>query len=359
MPVPGYYSLSTSRQSVHIGSGALERLPELLANHKVSRTLVVADQNTAIHCRGRLEAVLGPIELLVLPAGEKHKQLEGCQAIWRHLTAGHYDRKACVINLGGGLIGDLGGFAASCYKRGIGFVQVPTSLLAMVDASVGSKTGINFMGFKNQIGAFQDPWEVLIEPRFLKTLPPRELLSGYAEVLKHTLIADRIRWEALSALPGLPAAWEEVILDSVKLKAAVVEDDPYEQGRRAILNFGHTLGHALESHALAHWTEPLLHGEAVAIGMVCEAFIAHNKGLLNASGLEQITQTLFKVFGKHDLQEEDLEAVLQLCQQDKKNMGASVRLALLNGIGDCLYGQDASRAELLASLHYYQHYPWK
>ena len=346
-------TIATPHYPVHIGGAALQALPGLLAAHQVSRMLVLADSNTAIHCRGRLEAVLGAVEILALPAGEAHKSLDACQAVWHRLTAEHHDRQACLVNLGGGLIGDIGGFAAACYKRGIGFIQVPTSLLAMVDASVGGKTGVNFMGFKNQIGSFQDPWAVLVDPAFLASLPARELRAGYAEVLKHCLIADAPRWQTLSALPGLPTDWEPVIADSIATKAEVVASDPLERGRRAILNFGHTIGHAVESWSLKHDADPLLHGEAVAVGMVCEAYLSQRAGLLTESDLYAITRTLLRVFGHHPQPVERHAALVALCRQDKKNQGDDIRCALLQGIGHCVHGQSVPADQLADSLAYY------
>lgn len=351
--MPATRILTTAHYPVYIGTQALQALPELLAARQVSRTLVIADSNTAILCRGRLEAVLGPLDILALPAGEAHKSLDACMAIWHRLTEDHYDRQACLLNLGGGLIGDVGGFAAACYKRGIGFIQVPTSLLAMVDASVGGKTGVNFMGYKNQVGSFQDPWAVLVDPGFLQTLPPRELRAGYAEVLKHCLIADAARWSELSALPGLPTDWEPVIADSIATKAEVVASDPLERGRRAILNFGHTIGHAVESWSLKHDADPLLHGEAVAIGMVCEAFLSVQAGLLSAAELAHISATINRVFGHFPQDPARWDDLIALCRQDKKNQGDAIRLALLDGIGHCVHGQVLPADQLRASLAYY------
>lgn len=351
--MPATRTISTPHYPVIIGQDALQALPALLAERKVSRTLVVADSNTAIHCRARLEAVLGPVEILGLPAGEQFKSLDACQAIWHRLTEEHYDRQSCLLNLGGGLIGDVGGFAAACYKRGIGFVQLPTSLLAMVDASVGGKTGVNFMGYKNQVGSFQDPWAVLVDPTFLQSLPPRELRAGYAEVLKHCLIADGARWQMLAALPGLPTDWEPVIADSIATKAEVVTSDPLERGRRAILNFGHTIGHAVESWSLKHDADPLLHGEAVAVGMVCEAYLSTRAGLLSETALAEISQTLHRVFGHFPQPEARHAALVALCRQDKKNQGDDIRCALLDGIGRCIHGQNVPAAQLADSLAYY------
>jgi 3-dehydroquinate synthase len=340
--------LSTPHYPVHIGDQALAALPALLAEHQVSRTLVVADSNTAIHCRGRLEAVLGPIELLALPAGEAYKSLDACQAIWHRLTEDRYDRQSCLLNLGGGLIGDVGGFAASCYKRGIGFVQIPTSLLAMVDASVGGKTGV-----KNQVGAFQDPWAVLVDPTFLGSLPLRELRAGYAEVLKHCLIADAPRWDMLAALPGLPDDWEPIISASIATKAGVVASDPLERGRRAILNFGHTVGHAVESWSLKHDADPLLHGEAVAVGMVCEAYLSAQAGLLQGEALAEISQTILRVFGHFPQPSKRWEALIAFTRQDKKNQGSDIRCALLDGLGHCVHGQSVPDHQIADSLAYY------
>ena len=345
-------TIATANYNVHIGHGVLGLLPGWVGEASSRILLVVVDSHTGIHCLPKLEAVLGAVECVAIPAGESQKNLGSCQAIWARLTELQAGRDALVLNLGGGMVGDLGGFAAACYKRGVAFIQIPTSLLAMVDASVGGKTGLNFMGFKNQIGAFQDPMAVLVDPSFLTTLPERELRSGYAEVLKHALIADAARWHALSALPSLPENWEAVIAESIGIKARIVHSDPLEKGPRAALNFGHTVGHALESHSLAHSTQPLLHGEAVAYGMVCEAWLSTESGLLSSADRDQIAATLLRIFGKPDLAPELDGDILHYCLQDKKNHHGQIRCTLLEGIGGFRISQEVHGPQILQSLQF-------
>ncbi|MCD8540568.1 MAG: 3-dehydroquinate synthase, partial [Leadbetterella sp.] len=253
-------------------------LPQYLEGKDYSALVVIADRNTRKDCYPRIKEVLPRHLLITVQDGEEYKNLDTCINIWNKLTEAEFDRHALVINLGGGVIGDMGGFCAATYKRGIDFIQVPTTLLAQVDASVGGKLGIDFQGFKNHIGVFTQPRAVLIDTGFLTTLPERELRSGYAEVIKHCLIRDRKMWDKIrkSELGDIPM--KELVSHSVETKKAIVTEDPTEKGLRKILNFGHTVGHAVETFHLTR--ERLLHGEAIAIGMICEAYIAYSKGML-------------------------------------------------------------------------------
>ena len=208
--------------------------------------------------------------LIEIPSGEEHKNLEKCQLIWNALSSHHFDRNSLLINLGGGVVGDMGGFAASTYKRGIDFIQIPTSLLAMVDASVGGKLGIDFAYLKNQIGVFNNPKAVLINPVFLNSLPNNQLLSGFAEVVKHALIEDKCYWKEITTTPLEKMNWESIILQSIVIKNNIVTQDPLEKGERKKLNFGHTFGHAIESFYLK-LGKPILHGEAISLGMILES----------------------------------------------------------------------------------------
>ncbi|HHG84983.1 MAG TPA: 3-dehydroquinate synthase, partial [Bacteroidetes bacterium] len=271
--------ISTSDYPIHIGTNALEALRDLVAAGSFTQVMVLTDHNTARECLPRLKKVLEFDAHFSISPGEKHKTIASCEAVWEAMTTHGLDRKSLLINLGGGLVGDLGGFSAACFKRGLAFVQVPTSLLAQVDASVGGKTGVNFAHFKNQVGTFVNPLAVFVDSTFLDTLPEREALSGYAEVLKHCLIADGLRWVDLAGLSGLPMSLGPVIASSIQIKADIVALDPREDGPRKGLNFGHTVGHALESWFMDQ-TKSLLHGEAVAMGMICESFISYQLGTL-------------------------------------------------------------------------------
>jgi len=340
--------------SVFIGPEALPALAEMLARPAVSRVFVLADSNTTRLCLPLLEPHLpASYYLIEIPAGEEYKILASCDTVWSQLTGQRADRYAVLVNLGGGVVTDLGGFAAALYKRGIRFTQVPTTLLAQVDASVGGKTGVDFQGYKNQLGVFQMPAAVFIEPRFLQTLDPRQLKSGYAEVLKHWLIADATAFDQHRRLGWLTEDWTLIIRESVALKQAIVAQDPLEAGPRKLLNFGHTVGHALESYLLTQPGREALHGEAIAAGLVCESWLSVQHGLLSAEELDKIETFVFSVFDKLSFVGLETEAIAEFALQDKKNAGNTINCTLLNGIGNGVYDQPVTLTEIADSLRYY------
>ncbi len=269
------------------------------------------------------------------------------------MTEAALDRKALLLNLGGGVIGDMGGFCASLYKRGIRFINMPTTLLSQVDASVGGKLGVDFNGLKNHLGVFNEPETVIIAPEFLETLPKEELRSGYSEIIKHGLIRDAAYFASLKSENWEDQDWEKLINHSVGIKKAVVEADPKEAGLRKILNFGHTIGHAFESFFLGT-SNQLLHGEAIALGMICEGFLSFQKVGFSFEELDCMTQMLLKIYGKVDFSEHELDPILDLCLQDKKNEGSTVMFSLLNSIGDCTYNIPVTRDEILEAITHYQ-----
>lgn len=339
--------------TVAIGSQALAELAEMLQSKAVSQVFVVVDSNTVRHCYPVLEPLLPAHTLIEIPAGEEYKTLASCDTVWSQLTEKSADRYAVVVNLGGGVVTDLGGFCAATYKRGIRFIQVPTTLLAQVDASVGGKTGVDFQGFKNQIGVFQEPAAVFIDPQFLQTLDERQLKSGYAEVVKHWLIADAEAFATQRHEGVLVTDWSPVIRNSVATKQQIVEADPLESGLRKVLNFGHTVGHALESYLLLQPGREILHGEAVAAGMICETWLSVQKGLLSEIELDRIETFLFSVFEKVQFVTLETDAIAQLALQDKKNSGSTINCTLLDGIGKAVYDQPVTLAEIAEALRYY------
>lgn len=330
---------------------------KLLASKKYSQILVLVDENTRKYCLEQIHPFLPDYRVIEIASGEPHKNLMTCQHIWQKMTEARSDRHSLMINLGGGVIGDMGGFCAATYKRGIDFIQVPTTLLAQIDASVGGKLGIDFLGFKNHIGLFRMPKAVLIYPEFLQTLPNREFRSGFAEMVKHGLIADRPQWEYLRRHQNLEAIPKEVLLDlikgSVKIKALVVQDDPTEKGHRKILNFGHTIGHAIES-AYLRQPEPLLHGEAIAIGMICEAYLSQEVCGLAYEAVEEIVQYLKMIY--HDLAIDSplFEEITQAVWQDKKNESGQINASLLKQIGQAVYDQSLSPEQIRQALTFFQ-----
>ncbi len=333
-------------------------LPELATSvfdllREYTGIFVLTDENTRQHCYPLVQDLLPRHTCFTVPAGEAYKTLDTCQKIWLEMTRQQLDRKAVCLNLGGGVIGDMGGFCAATYKRGIDFLQMPTTLLSQVDASVGGKLGIDFHGLKNHLGVFQQPQRVYIFSGFLQTLPAREIRSGFAEVLKHGLIASKSHWQKAVAAtsPGQP--WAETIPESVNIKAEVVRQDPTEKGLRKILNFGHTIGHAIESYFLEKGEERLLHGEAIAIGMICESWVSQQKGLITAADCQQIQNHLLRFFPKQPLPENADGQLLKTIYQDKKNTGKKINCTLLKAVGEAVFDQPVTAEEITKSLRMY------
>jgi len=257
-----------------------------------------------------------------------------------------------LLILGGGVLGDMGGFCAATFKRGIDFMIMPTTLLSQVDASIGGKVGIDFLHFKNHIGVFCEPKATIIDTSFLKTLPERELRSGFAEVVKHCLISDFSMWQTIRRKSLHEQDWEALVQHSISFKKSVTDQDPKEKGLRKILNFGHTIGHALESYFLAEGNR-IFHGEAIAMGMVMEAFIACEKKLISEQELEEISVYLIQIFEKQEMPWGD-SALIQLTKQDKKNKGNEILMALPVGVGKAKWDTVVSKDELEKSFDYYR-----
>jgi 3-dehydroquinate synthase len=326
-------------------------LKDFFSQQQFSKIGVLIDENTQTHCYPLIQSLLPEHTTLQIRSGEEHKTLLTCQQIWQWMTQQHFDRQSLLINLGGGVIGDMGGFCAAAFKRGMAFINIPTTLLAQVDASIGGKLGIDFMGFKNHIGFFRIPDHVFISPDFLTSLPQRELRSGFSEVIKHTLIADREAWNELSRKKVPEIHWLEQVEHSVQLKQRIVSQDPTEKGLRKILNFGHTIGHALESYFLE--SNRLLHGEAIAIGMIAEAYLSHKLLGLPRQELEQISCYIRDVHGKTPLEKNCLPQIAQLCLQDKKNRENNINCVLLSQIGEARYDIPISEEEIIEALEFY------
>jgi 3-dehydroquinate synthase len=338
--------------SVQIGPIA-ETLSQYLSDKNYSKVMILVDQNTKKHCYESVKPLLPAHKVIQIKAGEENKNLETCSYIWEQMTENELDRHSLLVNLGGGVIGDMGGFCAATYKRGIDFIQIPTTLLSQVDASVGGKLGIDFQGFKNHLGVFTLPNAVLIDKEFLKSLPERELRSGFAEIIKHCLIQDATKWKEIRILDLDQQNLGDLIQHSVEIKKQVVTADPTEKGLRKILNFGHTLGHAIETFFLDKGKKRLLHGEAIAAGMIAEAYIGFQKGMVNEDELAQIEEFIYAVYGTVNIDPNDFEAIIKLTQQDKKNKGKLVRASILKGIGDCAYDISLSKTDMKKALAYY------
>ena len=316
---------------------------------------VLVDENTLKHCYPSVQNILPAHQLIVIPSGELNKTLATCQSVWDKLTENNADRKSLLLNLGGGVITDLGGFCAACYKRGIAFINLPTSLLAMVDASVGGKTGVDYLGFKNQIGIFKEPQAVFVHPGFLTSLPRRELLSGFAEVIKHFLIADAQAFKDIqTSKPGLNHIdWSLMVEKNIKIKSAIVEQDPEEKGIRKALNVGQTMGHAIESLLLESPGRFLLHGEAVAAGMLAESFLSFKKELLTRQELTDIEDLILHYYKLPALESTEANTILRLIKQDKKNERNTAQFTLLQHIGNYSINQPVEEGQIIESLNYY------
>ncbi|MFM2305981.1 MAG: 3-dehydroquinate synthase [Bacteroidota bacterium] len=347
--------------NIFTGAHVVSALQKYLRTTNYTALFILADENTYKHCYPVVKDILPAHTVIRIKSGEKNKTLDTCAQIWAKLTAANADRKALLLNLGGGVVGDIGGFAAGCYKRGIRFINMPTTLLAMVDASVGAKTGIDFNGFKNQIGLFNDPEAVFIHTGFLQTLPARELRAGFAEVIKHYLIADKKAFNTLHKAVMANSTynllqhtdWNALVKKNVAIKAAIVAADKYETGPRKGLNFGHTIGHAVESYYLSQ-SKKLLHGEAVAIGIICEAYISCVKGCLQRNDYLPILQLIGKVFtGLPHIEPDNIPAIVKLTGNDKKNAGGQNRFTLLNGTGNFSVDNYVEEETVINSLHYY------
>jgi 3-dehydroquinate synthase len=330
-------SIVSDAYAVHFNATAYAALNEHLTKADYSIIFILVDENTHELCLPQFMAQIAGayhFEIIEIESGEINKTIETCVGVWEALSELGADRKSLVINLGGGVLTDLGGFVASTFKRGIDFVNVPTTLLSMVDASVGGKTGVDLGSLKNQIGVINQPVMVLVVTDFLDTLEERQVTSGFAEMLKHGLIKDEVYWTDLKATASLQDIKQQ-ILPSVMIKNKVVLEDPTEQGLRKILNFGHTLGHAVESYRLEHKEmETLLHGEAIAVGMILEGYLSHKLTGLSLDALEDIKATFLSYYDPVAFSEEDIDQIVELMKYDKKNSHGKIKFVLLKRIGE-------------------------
>lgn len=328
-------------------------LKAFLSVKKYSKLAVLTDENTFSKCYPYLQAQLPDHFNIQVKSGEEEKNLRTCEVIWQAMTDQNMDRHSCLVVVGGGVLGDMGGFCASTYKRGIDFILIPTTLLAQSDASIGGKLGIDFNNFKNHIGVFRLPALTLLYTGFLSTLPESELRSGFAEVIKHTLISDKSMWEMISSKTLHEQDWDTLIRHSVAFKARVTSEDPTEKGLRKILNAGHTIGHALESYLLNSGNR-ILHGEAIAVGLIAEGYISLKQDLIGEKSFHQICNYILQIYGKVDFGLNELDAISKLMLQDKKNKDNRILTVLLNGIGRAGWDYEINLAEVKDSLSFYR-----
>ena len=348
-------SIQAATYPVHFQEKAYQELFKLIVDKDYSKIFILVDENTFECCYPKFIQNLETnktIEVIEIEAGEINKNLETCIGVWNAITELGGDRHSVLITLGGGVITDLGGFVASCFKRGIDFVNIPTTLLSMVDASVGGKTGVDLGVLKNQIGLFSNPEMVLIDEAYLTTVTEREMKSGMAEIIKYGLTYDIKLFNEIKSSKNFN--YSNLIYRSIEIKNEVVLQDPKEKNLRKILNFGHTLGHAIESFYLeSEDKENLTHGEAIAIGMVCESYISSKLLSFPKDKLHSIKETVLSIYSKTDLLKTDFPAILSLLKHDKKNVNGQVNFVLLNDFEDFKLDCKVSEELIVESLEFY------
>jgi len=350
-------SIEANGYQIFFNETGYEKINLFISENNYSSIFILVDEHTNEYCLQKFLPNLAteiPIEIIEIEAGEEIKNITTCVEIWSILSELGADRKSLIINLGGGVITDIGGFIASTFKRGIDFINVPTTLLGMVDASIGGKNGVDLGNLKNQIGVINVPKMLLISTDFLETLSQREMRSGLAEMLKHGLIYDKNYWEQFLDLTKVDFAdFDALIYRSIEIKNEIVKQDPTENGIRKALNFGHTLGHAIESHFLESET-PLLHGEAIAIGMILESYLSKEKELLSNEEFHQIKYIISNIYEPHNFSDEDIISIQNLLIHDKKNEYGKVQFALINGIGKIIINQSVENELIINSFRDYK-----
>ncbi|MDL2305797.1 3-dehydroquinate synthase [Bacteroides sp. OttesenSCG-928-D19] len=345
-------------QQIVISENLEQELKQAVFNNSPDKIFILSDEYTHRLCMPLLKnySFLDAAEEIVIAAGDVHKNIETLQTIWAVLTTRKATRRSLLINLGGGMVTDLGGFAAATFKRGIEYINIPTTLLAMVDASVGGKTGINFNGLKNEIGVFAPAQVVILNTDFLKTLDTANILSGYAEMLKHGLISTDLHWKELLAFNMMDVDYEklkELLAQSVAIKENIVRKDPNEHGIRKALNLGHTVGHAFESLALAE-NRPVLHGYAVAWGMVCELYLSFMQTGFPKDKMRQAIHFIKENYGAFPIDCNQYDTLLEYMQHDKKNMDVTINFTLLKDIGQVQINQTANKDQIFEMLDFYR-----
>ncbi|MCF6182544.1 3-dehydroquinate synthase [Lutibacter sp.] len=351
-------SILSNNYYVHFSNEGYVKFEEFIGKFKPSKCFILVDENTRNYCLTNFVSKLSKqltLEVLEIKSGELNKNLETCNFLWEKLTSGGADRRSLLINLGGGVITDMGGFVASTFKRGISFINIPTTLLSMVDASVGGKTGVDLGVLKNQIGLFSNPEMVLIDTNYLETLPPRELLSGLAEIIKYGLTYDIELWHKIKVIKFLTVSnIIPLIYRSIEIKNEVVTKDPRENGVRKILNFGHTLGHAVESYFLeSPEKEALTHGEAIAVGMIMELYLSNKLFDFPLNLMNDVKQNIKSLFGNVEISSSDFNQIMELLIHDKKNINGNVNFVLLSAFEECKLNCKVEKSLLIEAFEYY------
>lgn len=343
------------KQKIILSDNITEALETAIAAVEHDKLFMLTDDTTLRLCAPVVQSISDRAGMIAIPAGDTNKGLESMAHVWGELQHMDATRHSLMVNLGGGMVTDLGGFAASTFKRGIKFINIPTTLLSMVDASVGGKTGVNFGGLKNEIGVFNNADCVILDTVFLKTMDSENLRSGYAEMLKHGLINDKRMWAELMnydiSSPDLTEL-QRMVAESVQVKERIVIEDPLEHGIRKALNLGHTMGHAFESFAMKR--TPILHGYAVAYGIICELYLSAKKTGFPTDKLHQTVSYIHEHYGTLPITCNDYDELLALMKHDKKNVAGTINFTLLGNIGDIRINQTATREEIMEALDFFR-----
>ncbi len=345
------------KQQVIICNNFIAELGKAIGDQSAETIFILTDENTKQLCYPLIceNNSLANARVFVIKPGDSHKNIEALSDVWGFLSKNGATRKSLMVNLGGGMITDLGGFAASTFKRGMRYINIPTTLLGAVDAAVGGKTGINFNGLKNEVGVINLAEKVLIETSFFKTLDNRNLVSGMAEILKHALIYKQSEWDSVKTYDMEKfdlAELKPILASSIAVKERIVEEDPFEQNIRKALNFGHTVGHAFESISYEKGT-PVLHGYAVAWGMICELYMSHKLLGFPKEILLEAVRIIKEAYGSFFISCKDYDRLFELMTHDKKNDSKEINFSLLGGIGDIRTNQNTSQKVIFEALDFY------
>ncbi len=355
------YKIINDNYPVYAGTGILKEI-SLYENlfESYANIVILVDTNTVNYCLPWFFLIFPELKssnIITIPNGEINKNIYTVIDIWKRFSDLYVNRNTLLINLGGGVVLDIGGFAASTYKRGIPFINIPTSLLAMADASVGGKTGIDLFNLKNLVGTFTQPKAVIVDTDFLATLSQEEINNGYAEIVKHALIADIILWKKIKRMPiDNQVNWGELIIRNIKLKHKIVKHDPFEKGPRKLLNFGHTVGHAIETYSLENGDRRLSHGESIVVGMICEIFLSVEKFKLDPFYTNEVCSYLLINFNHYKFPVKAIPQLIEIMKQDKKNIDGKIGFTLMKEIGEATINNYVDVKLIKKSLEYYLRY---
>jgi 3-dehydroquinate synthase len=350
--------INTAYSSIFITTEIQTILSDIYKNIGNNKVFILVDENTRKYCLPKISSceLISNAEIIEIGSGEKNKSIETAINLWQQFKEKRANKSSLLINLGGGIICDLGGFAASTFKRGMHFLNIPTTLLSQVDASIGGKTGLNFGGLKNEIGVFSHPENVIIDSSFIRSLDKRNILSGWAEMIKHALIFDEKDWMNLSAQNINQIGFKELnqlIARSVNIKKYFVEKDPKEKDIRKALNFGHTIGHAFES-LLMNSTENIFHGEAVAHGMICELYLSNKICKFPIEHINDIAAYLLSKYSKLKINTSEFDEIIDLIGHDKKNSEEQLNFTLLEDFGKIKINQNCDKKLIIEALNWYR-----